>query len=244
MTEKEQKNTDATEVVTEVTDAAGTKKSTPNTPSSDGAAQQADKATAPKKGTDTRRPHSKNRRPRGKKRGNTRRPAPEFIHQVIDIRRVTRVMAGGRRFSFSVVLVAGDKKGRVGVGIGKSNDTSLAIDKALRDAKKNMITVPMTEDMSIAHEVEAKYASAFVRLYPSPVKGGVTAGGAMRSVLDFAGVQNVGAKIMTRSKNKLNNAKATLLALQALATPENAYVPPKKMSTAKKVSKKRVTKNN
>lgn len=227
MTEQEQNMDAKTEVVTEVTDAAKP---------TGGAAQQSEEQTASR--GDDRQPRPKNRRPRGKKRAGNR-PPPEFLHSVIDIRRVTRVMKGGRRFSFSVVLVAGDKKGRVGVGIGKSNDTSLAIDKALRSAKKNMITIPLTEDMSIAHEVEAKYASAVVRLYPSPAKGGVTAGGAMRNVLDFGGVQNVGAKIMTRSKNKLNNAKATILALQQLATPANAYVPPKH-TASKKVARKKV----
>ena len=218
MTEQEQKNEAATEVVTEVTES---------TPKSEGA--------TPKK--HARRPQPKNRRPRGKKRTD-RRPAPEFIHQVIDIRRVTRVMAGGRRFSFSVVVVAGDKKGRVGVGVGKSNDTSLAIDKALRSAKRNMITIALTEDKSIAHEVEAKYASAVVRLYPSPVKGGVTAGGAMRNVLEYGGVHNVGAKIMTRSKNKLNNAKATILALQQLSQPKNPLPKPKKKAGSKDVTTK------
>ena len=86
----------------------------------------------------------------------------------------------------------------------------------------------LTEDMSIAHEVEAKYASAVVRIFPSPIKGGMTAGGAVRTVLELAGVKNVGAKILSRSKNKLNNAKATLEALETLSNPKNPMKEEKK----------------
>ncbi len=124
-------------------------------------------------------------------------------------------MAGGRRFSFSVTVVIGDKKGRVGVGIGKGADTALAIDKAVRSAKKALFTVPLTKDRSIAHEVHAKYASSTVEIIPSPGRG-VVAGSAMRVVLEHAGVTNVIAKIQTRSKNKLTIARATVAALKEL----------------------------
>jgi len=145
------------------------------------------------------------------------RPAPEFDHKVADIRRVTRVVAGGRRFSFSVTLIAGDRKGRVGVGVGKAGDTALAIEKALRQAKKSMYAVPRTKTYSIPHEVEAKYASAHVIIFPAPGKGGLTAGSATRSVLELAGVKDVGAKLLSRTKNKLNIARATIKALKKLA---------------------------
>lgn len=140
------------------------------------------------------------------------RERAEFEQATLEVRRVARVMAGGRRFSFSVTVVIGDKKGRVGVGIGKGADTALAIDKAVRDAKKHMITVKRTPENSIAHDVSVKYASSTVTIIPSPGRG-IVAGSAMRQVLEHAGVTNVIAKILTRTKNKLTIARATVAAL-------------------------------
>jgi small subunit ribosomal protein S5 len=134
---------------------------------------------------------------------------------MLDIRRVTRVVAGGRRFSFSVTIVIGNGKGQVGVGIGKAGDTALAIEKATRNAKKHLITVPLTADLSIPHEVSAKYDASEVMLIPTPGKG-FKAGSATRAVLEFAGVKHVSAKILSRSKNQLNNARATIEALKKL----------------------------
>lgn len=145
------------------------------------------------------------------------RAKPEFDQKIISIRRVTRVVTGGRRFAFSVAIVAGNKKGSVGVGIGKAGDTSLAIDKAARDAKKNMITVTLTKDMSISHDVEAKYCGSRVMIMPAPGKG-IIAGSSVRPVLELAGIKNSGAKIFSRSKNKLNNARAAIEALKTLKT--------------------------
>ena len=141
---------------------------------------------------------------------------PEFDHKVVDVRRVTRVMAGGRRFSFSVPEVAGDKKGKVGVGVGKAGDTALAIEKAMTAAKKNMIQLPLTDKMSIPHEVEAKFNASKVYIKPAPGRG-LSAGSSVRAVLSLAGVTDVSAKLMTRSKNKLNNARAAMVALKNLA---------------------------
>jgi small subunit ribosomal protein S5 len=158
----------------------------------------------------------------GERRGGRRpasfdRPKPEFDQKIIDVRRVTRVVAGGRRFSFSVALVAGDKKGSVGLGLGKSGDTSLAITKALRNAKKNMIKLKLTKTHSIPHEVDAKFASS--KVFISPNRGrGLVAGSALRDILVLAGVKDVTAKIHSGSKNKLNNAKATIDALSLVAT--------------------------
>lgn len=146
-------------------------------------------------------------------RGREPRERSEFDQATIDVRRVARVMAGGRRFSFSVTVVIGDKKGRVGVGIGKGADTALAIDKAVRDAKKHLITVPLTKDHSIAHDVTVKYASSVVTIIPSPGRG-IVAGSAMRTVLEYAGVTNVVTKILSRTKNKLTIARATVAALK------------------------------
>ncbi len=144
------------------------------------------------------------------------RPAPEFEHKIVDVRRVTRVVAGGRRFSFSVVVVIGDRKGRVGVGIGKASDTSLAIDKAINQAKKNMFKIKMTENKSIPHEVDAKFNASVLYLRPAPGRG-LVAGSSVRTVLDLAGLTDVNAKLNSRSKNKLNNARSAALALKQLA---------------------------
>lgn len=145
------------------------------------------------------------------------RERSEFEQATLEVRRVARVMAGGRRFSFSVTVVIGDKKGRVGVGLGKGADTALAIDKAVRDAKKHLITVARTADGSIAHDVSVKYSSSTVTIMPSPGRG-VVAGSAMRIVLEHAGVTNVIAKILTRTKNKLTIARATVAALASAGT--------------------------
>ena len=154
---------------------------------------------------------------------NTRRPAKkdgrvksEFDHKTVSIRRVTRVTSGGRRFSFSVTLVAGNHKGLVGVGQGKAGDTPLAIDKALRDAKKNMVQVATTKEMSIPHEVTAKYGSCRVLIMPAPGKG-ILAGSSVRTVLELAGLQAVNAKILSGSKNRANIAKVAVKALESLS---------------------------
>jgi small subunit ribosomal protein S5 len=156
------------------------------------------------------------RNPRAKKFNQPReRVKPEFDQKIIDIRRVARVVAGGRRFSFSVSMIVGNRKGQVGVGLGKGSDTQLAIDKAMRDAKKHLIKIPFTKTFSIPHDVEAKYSSARVMIMPAKGKG-LVAGGPVRTVLELAGVKDVGAKIFSGSKNRLNNAQAAIKALSQL----------------------------
>ncbi len=145
------------------------------------------------------------------------RARSEFAQKIISIRRVTRVVAGGRRFGFSVSMVLGDKKGRVGVGTGKATDTALAIEKAMRQAKKNMITVTTTKEMSIPHDVSAKYGASQIQVMPAPGKG-LVAGSSVRTVLELAGIKEVTAKVLSRSKNKLNNAQATIKALSSLTS--------------------------
>ncbi len=140
----------------------------------------------------------------------------EFDQRTVSIRRVTRVTSGGRRFSFSVTLVAGNRKGLVGVGQGKAGDTPIAIDKALRDAKKNMISVRTTKEMSIPHEVDAKYGSSRILIMPAPGRG-LLAGSSARLVLELAGLSSVNAKILSGSKNRANIAKATVRALDSLS---------------------------
>lgn len=143
------------------------------------------------------------------------RERSEFDQVTIDARRVARVMAGGRRFNFSIAVVIGDRKGRVGVGLGKGADTALAIDKATRDAKKHLFAIPRTASGSIPHAVEAKYASSVVEIIPSEGRG-LVAGSAVRTVLDLGGVTNIVTKIHSRTKNKLTIARATVAALKNL----------------------------
>jgi small subunit ribosomal protein S5 len=150
------------------------------------------------------------RRQQGGGRGE--RAKPEFDQKIISIRRVTRVVAGGRRFGFSVALVAGNRNGKVGVGVGKSTDTSLAIEKAFKSAKKNMVEIKRDKHKSIPHEVFGKYCTSEVMIKPAKGKG-IVAGSSVRNVLDLAGVTDVSAKILSRSKNKINIAQSAILAL-------------------------------
>jgi len=153
----------------------------------------------------------------GGRRGSSfGRPKPEFDQKILDIRRVTRVVAGGRRFSFSVALIAGDKKGRVGLGLGKAGDTALAINKALRNAKKNMIKLNLTKTMSIPHELSAKFSSSQIVLMPNKGRG-LVAGSVIRDIVKLSGIKDLTGKILSNSKNKLNNAKAVMSALSAVA---------------------------
>ncbi len=125
-------------------------------------------------------------------------------------------MAGGRRFNFSAALVLGDKKGRVGVGLGKAADTAQAIDKATRAAKRSMLALNLTSNRSIAHNVDAKYCASRVEIRPSPGRG-LVAGSSVRTVLELAGVSDVTAKILSRSHNSVNNARAAIEALRKIS---------------------------
>lgn len=147
-------------------------------------------------------------------------PRSEYDQRMLAIRRVTRVSSGGRRFSFSVAMAIGDRKGKVGVGIGKAGDTALAIEKAIKDAKKHLVTVPRTSSLSIPHLVEAKYSSAVVSIQPSAGRG-LVAGSAVRDLAELAGVNDIVGKVRSGSKNKLNIARATLKALEKLQAPKS-----------------------
>src|SRR3989344_5695753 len=153
--------------------------------------------------------HTKNKKNFSKSVRRESRTKAEFDQKIISIRRVARVVAGGRRFSFSVSLVAGNRKGGVGVGVGKASDTPLAIEKAFRDAKKNMVFVNLTKDASIPYEVRGKLCASDVWLKPTGRRG-VLAGSSVKDVIELAGIKNISAKIFSRSKNRLNNAKAAV----------------------------------
>lgn len=153
---------------------------------------------------------------RGGRGGRPEKPKSEFDQSIVDIRRVTRVVRGGRRFSFSLLLAAGNRRGKIGLGLGKSGDVSSAIEKAFNQAKKNMVTLRLTKNSSIPHEVLVKYNSS--RVFMKPARGrGVAAGGPARVILNLAGVKDVASKILSKSKNKLNNARATMKALETFA---------------------------
>ena len=139
----------------------------------------------------------------------------EFQSQVLDLRRVARVTAGGKRFSCRATVILGDEKGRVGVGVAKGIDVAQAVDKAKNAAHKELIIVPFRE-ATIFHEVEAKFSAARVLIKPAKRGHGLKAGGAVRAVLLLAGVRDATAKCLGRTKNKLTNALATIEALKKL----------------------------
>jgi len=177
-------------------------------------ADPAPAAAVPARGAFPPRRNDRNdRKPRREPRAK-----PEFDQKILNIRRVTRVSSGGRRFSFSVAMVVGNRKGMVGVGTGKAGDTSLAIDKATRSARKQAITVKTTPSMSIPHEVFAKDKSAYVHIQPARGKG-IIAGSSVRDIIELAGLKDINAKLRSTSKNKLNAARATIKALMSLKTP-------------------------
>lgn len=170
------------------------------------------------KAPEVQRPQSHEIRGRRPQRQERERVKPEYDHKILNIRRVTRVASGGRRFSFSVAVIIGNRKGSVGVGTGKAIDTTLAIEKAIRDAKKNLLKVTLTKDSSLSHKIEAKFSSARVLLMPAPGRGLIT-GSAIRTICEYAGIKDVNAKILSGSKNQLNIARATLNALSMLQAP-------------------------
>jgi small subunit ribosomal protein S5 len=141
---------------------------------------------------------------------------PEFDHKALDIRRVARVVKGGRRFSLRVVVVVGDRRGRVGLGTGKAVNVSLAIEKAVRRGKKQLITVSLTKNSSIPYPVQAKFGASKILIKPAAEGRGLSAGGSVRAILELAGIRNASAKLLSRSKNRLNNAQAALKALASL----------------------------
>ncbi|MBI4457757.1 30S ribosomal protein S5 [Candidatus Uhrbacteria bacterium] len=156
--------------------------------------------------------------------GSNRRHRPEerkeFDQRILELARVTRVTKGGKRMRFRAAVIIGDKKGRVGFGVAKGGDVTISVNKAVVQAKKRMLTVPLVND-TIPHVVDQKFAAASILLKPAPIGTGVKAGGAVRVVLELAGVPNVVAKILG-SGNKINNAKATLMALKQLRLKKKA----------------------
>ena len=153
-----------------------------------------------------------------KKKFNKERVENEFDKRTIAVRRVTKVVKGGKKMHFSVTMIVGDKKGRIGIGSGKAADVTMANDKAFQNAKKHLVTVAIT-DSTIPHEVWGKFGKSSVLLMPAPEGTGVDAGGPVRAMADLAGIKNIVSKSYG-SRNKINVIYATLNGFLALRTKE------------------------
>ncbi len=152
---------------------------------------------------------------RGPRRDDRRdKEKDEFEQRILEVARVTRVMAGGKRMNFRACVAIGDKKGNVGVGLGKGADVTMAVNKAVNRAKKTMINVPMVNE-TIPHEIKQKMGAALILFKPAKKGRGVIAGGVARIILELAGVNNVTSKTLG-SNNKINNARCTIEALSNL----------------------------
>lgn len=153
------------------------------------------------------------------KRTNLDTSSMDLKERVVNIKRVTKVVKGGRNFRFAALVVVGDENGHVGAGMGKATEIPEAIRKGIQDATKKLVTVPMDENDSIPHDFVGKFGSASVLLMRSPEGTGVIAGGPARAVLELAGVRNIRAKSLG-SNNKQNVVLATITGLGSLKTPE------------------------
>ena len=142
----------------------------------------------------------------------------DFEEKVIDIARVTKVVKGGRRFSFSAFVVIGDKKGKIAYGHGKANEVPDAIKKAIKDARTRITSVPIVEKRTVPHELQAKYLASTVLLKPAPKGKGIIASGSIRAVVELAGYKDIYTKSLGRSRSKINSVKATVKALSELRT--------------------------
>ena len=156
-----------------------------------------------------------------KKNSNNKDQSIQWGEKVIQVKRVTKVVKGGKKLSFRALTIIGDDNGQVGVGVGKASDVINAVKKGVADAKKNIIHVPITKSESIPHTIMGKSGSARVIMRPSAPGSGVIAGGSVRTVLELAGLKNILTKQLG-SKSTLNNARATINALLNLRTLEQA----------------------
>lgn len=147
--------------------------------------------------------------------GTGREKSIEFDSKLLDLSRISHMKAGGRRFRFRAVMIIGNKMGKVGFGVAKGLDVAQAVEKSTRIAKRNMIEVPIVKD-TIPFESFAKFGAAEILLRPQKKGRGVIAGGTVRVICNLAGIKNISSKVLGRTGNKLNNAKATMKALENL----------------------------
>ena len=143
----------------------------------------------------------------------------QFEEQVIEVKSVVKVNKGGRQRRFSACVVVGDRKGQVGLGIGKANEVPDAIKKAIQDANKNLITIPLIDGRTVAHEAIGTAGAARVIIKPASAGTGIIAGGSVRAILELAGIRDVVSKSLG-ARTKLNMATAALNALKSIKTPE------------------------
>lgn len=154
---------------------------------------------------------------KARKEKRTREKESDWQERVVQIRRVTKVVKGGKKLSFRAIVIVGNERGQVGVGVGKASDVIGAVKKGVVDARKHAIEVPLTKSNSIPHPVTSSGGGAKVLIRPAAPGTGVIAGGAVRTVLELAGVRNILAKQLG-ADNPLNNARAALSALASLRT--------------------------
>ena len=146
-----------------------------------------------------------------------RKNSTNWVRKTVKVRRITKVVKGGKKIRFGALVISGNEQGCVGVGIGKADDIREAVKKAVADSKRNLITVPLTKTYSVPHVTTGQYGAANVIVKPAVAGSGITAGGSVRILFEAAGVKNISAKQLG-SDNLLNNARATINALQALKT--------------------------
>lgn len=155
------------------------------------------------------------RRPRDNRQSDRPRVKPEYDSQMLDLARVTKVTGGGKRMRFRAVVAVGNKKGKIGVGVAKGKDVQQAVEKATRLANRNIIIIPVVQN-TIPHETYAKFGPAEVLLKPQGKGLGLVAGGVVRVICSLAGIKDISSKLLSRSRNKLNIAQATIEALKKL----------------------------
>lgn len=148
------------------------------------------------------------------------KPKDEFESQLLDLARVMRVTAGGRRFRFRATVVVGDRAGKVGIGVSKGADVREAIEKAVAKAKKDLIEVPIKNE-TIPFDVEVKHQSVKLLLRPQKKGRGIVAGGAVRTICELAGMPNITGKLLSKTNNKINIARATILAFEKIKNLKN-----------------------
>ena len=149
-----------------------------------------------------------------KKRLNSR-SSKKWMKKIVKVRRITKVVKGGKKLRFGALVIIGNKRGVVGVGVGKANDVRTAIDKAEKNGKRNLIKIPLTQSATIPHNVSGQYGACNVIIKPISIGSGVIAGGSVRILLEMAGVRNILSKQLG-SDNLLNNARATIRALKSI----------------------------
>jgi small subunit ribosomal protein S5 len=155
---------------------------------------------------------------KGKKSGRKiNRSATNWVRKTVKVRRITKVVKGGKKLRFGALVITGNEQGRVGVGVGKADDIREAVKKAVSDSRRNLITVPLTKSYSIPHIVKGQFGAANVIIKPAKLGSGIIAGGSVRTLFEAIGIQNISAKQLG-SNNLLNNARAAVCALQSIKT--------------------------